>query len=960
MFEQFIHQLYQSILGRQADSAGLSYWAAALQSGEMSASEITEQFITSSEHDQLVEPVARVYLATFNRAPDASGLAHWVGAYREGVALDEIVQGFMSSAEYQTIYGQTSNIEFITLMYQNALNRVPEQTGVQFWTSLLDSGLPRSALIKSFSGSVEITQVRGQEIQYALLQLALTGETPALDQIRSRLPITSWTTLIESIYTGPSYDGPDVPGLDRYVPPEPQPEPTPEPFPEPAPAPDTDPGPVPVPDTTPPVITSFTVSSDTTLSVTSSEAGMARLVDNGSVISSAALILPNVAYSLSVFEQSSQTETQLVVTDNFGNSVVSPIRVVLGTTGNDNFIQITDSADYVFGFAGNNRYVYTSMSAFMPDGAITDWIQGGSSGDAIVIQSSEVIAINISDSFSRADNIDTLAISSANENPISIILGASALAAGIVNVSLAGDTDPIGNNIVDVSSYNTRGDVEILGSSGSDTILGGESEDRIEGGLGEDLINAGEGYSNVFLDAGIGADIVIHNSVASSIDIFVTGNDLVTLTATQTGAYVMATGGISGNVDASTSSAKVYMASGNNDPTIGMRFTGGSGDDDIYGYRGSDTLIGGAGNDTIGGQTDSDIMTGGEGSDVFVIYSEIDVSSDSNQTLSDTITDLTPVDFIWVYLMNVNDFNVATDVFGGSGVYSVDTNSNGNTTDVSDILLSTSGINLTDLQARAQTYISAYGTTGADSISGSVNDDYIFGYYGDDQLIGNGGDDTLIGGSGNDTILGNQGNDEIAGDEGDDSLQGGQGSDSIYGGIGRDSIWGGSTGADRLTGDEDDDLFAIYTNADTKGEMYSGLNSTWDNVEAITDFSGNDAGSGDSILLGTEAEVFGAGITFTGSTVANVTALIIAGGEVANLNEIFDQINAAAPSGGIASTSAEAQIYDVTLTTEFAGANRLLIINNNVAGIANVDAVINITGVTGAMHATDFSFGLLV
>lgn len=86
--------------------------------------------------------------------------------------------------------------------------------------------------------------------------------------------------------------------------------------------------------------------------------------------------------------------------------------------------------------------------------------------------------------------------------------------------------------------------------------------------------------------------------------------------------------------------------------------------------------------------------------------------------------------------------------------------------------------------------------------------------------------------------------------------------------------------------------------------------------------------------------------------------MTIAGGTGLNVGEVIDQIQAASP--GVASDTNSARVYDVTLTTAVAGVNRLLVVNNNTAAITIDDAFINLTGITGALHAADFSYGTLI
>jgi hypothetical protein len=63
----------------------------------------------------------------------------------------------------------------------------------------------------------------------------------------------------------------------------------------------------------------------------------------------------------------------------------------------------------------------------------------------------------------------------------------------------------------------------------------------------------------------------------------------------------------------------------------------------------------------------------------------------------------------------------------------------------------------------------------------------------------------------------------------------------------------------------------------------------------------------------------------------------------------------ASSGGGLASSAATANIYDVTVQAGSL-AGRWLIINDAAAAITTSDTFVSITGITGALHASDFSF----
>ncbi len=83
--------------------------------------------------------VTELYVATFNRAPESTGIDYWVAS---SLTIEEIAQSFFEQPETQALYGGTitNPTDFVTAIYNNMFNRPPEQNGLDYWVSELDSG----------------------------------------------------------------------------------------------------------------------------------------------------------------------------------------------------------------------------------------------------------------------------------------------------------------------------------------------------------------------------------------------------------------------------------------------------------------------------------------------------------------------------------------------------------------------------------------------------------------------------------------------------------------------------------------------------------------------------------------------------------------------------------------------------------------------------------------------------
>jgi hypothetical protein len=88
-----------------------------------------------------LESFIELYIAYFNRAPDAVGLSFWGTAYATGTTLSEMAALFVEQPETQATYApDLSNADFATAVYDNVLGRIPDQDGFDFWVGNLDTG----------------------------------------------------------------------------------------------------------------------------------------------------------------------------------------------------------------------------------------------------------------------------------------------------------------------------------------------------------------------------------------------------------------------------------------------------------------------------------------------------------------------------------------------------------------------------------------------------------------------------------------------------------------------------------------------------------------------------------------------------------------------------------------------------------------------------------------------------
>ena len=100
------------------------------------------------------QEVTELYVATFNRAPDAGGLNFWVNS---GLTIKAIANAFSDAPETQAKYPDgTTEEAFVTAIYRNVFSREPDAEGLAFWVGEggLGGGVPRSEMLLAVIGGV--------------------------------------------------------------------------------------------------------------------------------------------------------------------------------------------------------------------------------------------------------------------------------------------------------------------------------------------------------------------------------------------------------------------------------------------------------------------------------------------------------------------------------------------------------------------------------------------------------------------------------------------------------------------------------------------------------------------------------------------------------------------------------------------------------------------------------------
>lgn len=98
----------------------------------------------------------RLYNAVLGREPDTAGLGFWTTQFDGGLALTNAAALFLESDEFAGTFGtDLDDATFVDTLYRNVLGRPGDPEGVAFWEEQLAAGLARDETLALFSESEE-------------------------------------------------------------------------------------------------------------------------------------------------------------------------------------------------------------------------------------------------------------------------------------------------------------------------------------------------------------------------------------------------------------------------------------------------------------------------------------------------------------------------------------------------------------------------------------------------------------------------------------------------------------------------------------------------------------------------------------------------------------------------------------------------------------------------------------
>ena len=173
-----VRQAYGDILGRTPTARELSTGVGALEAGTTTPSQLIAGLV-AGEGAEDAQPVARLYLAGLGRLPDRSGLQYWTRRHAAGVPLAELAQQFIVSTEFNRRYGSPGNTAYIDVLYRNVLGRAADASGLDYWNRRLTAGtVSRAGLVVQFSESSENRTKTAAKVEASVVYVGMVLRAP--------------------------------------------------------------------------------------------------------------------------------------------------------------------------------------------------------------------------------------------------------------------------------------------------------------------------------------------------------------------------------------------------------------------------------------------------------------------------------------------------------------------------------------------------------------------------------------------------------------------------------------------------------------------------------------------------------------------------------------------------------------------------------------------------------------
>ena len=167
---QYVTYVYEHSLHREPDPTGLATYVADLEDGAFTRTSMIVQAAESPEHvaltadvvaaglwvpNETVEGLELLYDAAVQRQPDASGLKGYGDLLASGASFRQIANQMAASAEFQAAHSGQSDAQYVDSLYVAEVGRHADAAGLAAYTAELAGGHTRGDILYETAMSQE-------------------------------------------------------------------------------------------------------------------------------------------------------------------------------------------------------------------------------------------------------------------------------------------------------------------------------------------------------------------------------------------------------------------------------------------------------------------------------------------------------------------------------------------------------------------------------------------------------------------------------------------------------------------------------------------------------------------------------------------------------------------------------------------------------------------------------------
>jgi Domain of unknown function (DUF4214) len=151
----FVAQIYQDVLHRDVDPSGLASWSALVDQG-FARAQVVRLIEMSVEYR--TRQVKNIYVTLLGRQADSAGLDNAVAFLGRGGTIEQLKSAILGSPEFFQNRGGGSNAGFLNALYGTVLGRGIDPIAQIHLAQVLDLGIPRDVVARQIVTSREAIQ----------------------------------------------------------------------------------------------------------------------------------------------------------------------------------------------------------------------------------------------------------------------------------------------------------------------------------------------------------------------------------------------------------------------------------------------------------------------------------------------------------------------------------------------------------------------------------------------------------------------------------------------------------------------------------------------------------------------------------------------------------------------------------------------------------------------------------